>query len=167
MTLFLGANHGSTPVLSRMKYSQRDSIHTEGTDPLEVVVESSSSSPNSSIASQPKELIVEENTDCELLCVKVRVKGSSDLYIGSFYSPPDKTDPEYLQCLQTTINRIPTDKAAHLWLGGDFNLPDINWEEETVAPYGSYSTLSNQLLTVMRDSFLDQVVMKPTSLKHS
>ena len=115
-------------------------------------------------SSQPEELIVEENTDCELLWVKVRVKGSSDLYIGSFYRPPDKTDPEYLQCLQTTINRIPRDKGAHLWLGGDFNLPDINWEVETVAHYGSYSTLSNQLLTVMRDSFLDQVVMEPTRI---
>ena len=42
-------------------------------------------------SSQPEELIIEENTDCELLWVKVKVKGSSDLYIGSFYRPPDKT----------------------------------------------------------------------------
>ena len=87
--------------------------------------------------------MIDDNRDCELIWVKVKVQGSSDLYIGSFYRPPDKTDPEYLQHLQSTINMIPTDKVAHLWLGGDFNLPGINWEEENVTPYASYSTLSN------------------------
>ena len=94
-----------------------------------------------------------------MLWVKVKVTGTSDLYVGLFYRPPDKTDPEYLQHLQATLNRIPTDKGAHLWLGGDFN---INWEEECTTPHASNSTQSNQLLTIMRDSFLDQVVSKPT-----
>ena len=67
----------------------------------------------------------------------VAKNGMGCFVLGCFVLHSDKTDPEYLQCLQTTINRIPTDKGAHLWLGGDFNLPDINWEEETVAPYGS------------------------------
>ena len=74
---------------------------------------------------QPEELMVEASSDCEAAWVKIKVQGSSDLYVGSFYRPPDKTNPEYLQELQSIMSRIPTDKGVHLWLGGDFNLPDI------------------------------------------
>ena len=115
-------------------------------------------------SSRPEELLIDDNVDCELVWAKVKVQGSSDLYIGSFYRPPDKTDAEYLQHLQSTLSRIPTDKGAHLWLGGDFNLPDINWEEENVNSYASNSFSCNQLLTIMKDSFLDQVVMEPTRI---
>ena len=73
---------------------------------------------------QPEELTVDLNVDCEAVWVKVKVQGSSDPYIGSFYRPPDKTNPEYLQELQSIMRRIPTDKGAHLWLGGDFNFLD-------------------------------------------
>ena len=79
---------------------------------------------------QMEELIVDSSSDCEVVWVKVKVKGTSDLYIGSFYRSTDKNNPEYQQQLHSLLNRIPTDKGAHLWLGGDFNLPDINWEDE-------------------------------------
>ena len=91
-------------------------------------------------SSEPEELRVDSGTDCEAVWAKVN--GSSDLYIGSFYRPPDKTSPDYLQHLQSRLSRIPTDKCAHLWIGGDLNLPDINWEEETVLPYATSATVS-------------------------
>ena len=62
------------------------------------------------------------------------------------------------------MSRIPTDKGAHLWLGGDFNLPDITWEEESVVPYATNSAVSNQLLTIVKDMYLDQVVTEPTRI---
>ena len=96
-------------------------------------------------SSEPEELRVDSGTDCEVAWAKVKVKGSGDLYIGSFYRPPDKTSPDYLQRLQSRLSRIPTDKVAHLWIGGDFNLHDINWEEETVLPYATSATVSNQM----------------------
>ena len=52
--------------------------------------------------------------------------------------------------------------GAHLWIGGDFNLGDINWEKETVNEYATNGTQCNQLLTITKDTFLDQVVQEPT-----
>ena len=47
---------------------------------------------------------------------------------------------------------------------GDFNLPDITWEEESVIPYETNSAVSNQLLTIVKDMYLDQVVTEPTRI---
>ena len=113
---------------------------------------------------QPEELMVEASSDCEAVWVKIKVQSSSDLYVGSFYRPPDKNNPEYLQELQSIMSHIPTDKGAHLWLGGDFILPDITWEEESVVPYAINSAVSNQLLTIVKDMYLDQVVTEPTRI---
>ena len=103
---------------------------------------------------QPEKLLVEASSDCETVLVKIKVQGSSDLYVGSFSRPPDKNKAEYLQELQSIMSRIPTDKGAHLWLGGDFNLPDITWEEESVVPYATNSAVSNQHLTIVKDMYI-------------
>ena len=78
---------------------------------------------------EPEELQVDK--DCDLVWTRVKVRGTKDLYIGSCYRPPDKHDKEYLEHLQSYLSRIkiPTHNGAHLWLGGDFNLADIDWKE--------------------------------------
>ena len=65
---------------------------------------------------EPDEL--KAGDDCELVWAKLKVQDSKDLYIGSFYRPPDNNDPEYLDQLQKFISRVPTENGAHLWLGG-------------------------------------------------
>ena len=47
---------------------------------------------------------------------------------------------------------------------GDFNLPNITWEEESVIPYATNSAVSNQLLTIVKDMYRDQVVTEPTRI---
>ena len=102
-------------------------------------------------SNEPEELKADSNS-CELVWSKVKIIGCNDLYIGSFYRPPNRTDPDYISNLQSYLSRIPTSNGAHLWLGGDFNLPDINWEDENVKPYASNGTLCNQLLSTVKDS---------------
>jgi hypothetical protein len=45
------------------------------------------------LSSEPSELKSEETS--EQLWIKLQIKGSPDLYIGSFYKPPKITDEEY------------------------------------------------------------------------
>ena len=70
----------------------------------------------------------------------------------------------YLEHLQSKLARIPTYKGAHLWIGGDFNLPDINWDDESVLPYATCSSVSKQLLNLAKDAYLDQMVTQPTRI---
>ena len=78
----------------------------------------------------PEELKVFQ--DCELVWAKMKVQGSKDLYVGSFYKPPKIHGKEYLDTLNSYLARIPTHNGAHLWIGGDFNLADIDWESECI-----------------------------------
>ena len=84
------------------------------------------------------------------------------MFIGSFYRPPDENDPEYIGHLQTCLARIPV--GAHAWIGGDFNLGDINWETESVKQYANKSGLCNQILTIAKDNYLEQMVIEPTRI---
>ena len=111
---------------------------------------------------EPEEL--KAGDECELVWAKLKVQGSKDPYIGSFYRPPENHDPECLNNLQKYIARIPTHNGAHLWIGGDFNLADIDWNDECVKPYPSHGPQCQQLLTISRDAFLTQMVAEPTRI---
>ena len=76
---------------------------------------------------------------------------------GIIYRPPDMNDQEYLSQLNTFLSRKPV--CAHTCIGGDFNLGHIYWEAEV-----NKSRLCQQLLTISRDNFLDQMVTEPTRI---
>ena len=94
--------------------------------------------------------------------VHVQIPEATQLYIGSLYRPHDQNDPAYLDQLNTCLSRIPV--GAHTWLGGDFNLEDIDWETETVKPNPYKSRLCHQLLQISKDHYLDQLVLEPTRI---
>ena len=60
------------------------------------------------------------------------------------------------------MSKIPT--GAHTWIGGDFNLGDIDWTTESVKQYANKSGLCHQLLQISKDHFLDQMVLEPTRI---
>ena len=49
-------------------------------------------------------------------------------------------------------------------LSGDFNLPDIYWDEENVKLHASNNSVCNQLLTIAKDAYLIQIVTQPTRI---
>ena len=50
--------------------------------------------------------VPELEMDCELVCIKLPIVGCKTLYLGSFYRPPDITDLEYLDQLNSSLKRI-------------------------------------------------------------
>ena len=111
---------------------------------------------------EPEELKVVQ--DCELVWAKVKVQGSKYLYVGSFYKPHKIHEKKYLDTLNSYLARIPTHNGAHLWIGGDFNLADIDWESECIKPYPTNGTQCEQLLPIAKDTIFEQVVKEPTSV---
>ncbi|CAG2204419.1 unnamed protein product [Mytilus edulis] len=55
---------------------------------------------------------------------------SKKITLASYYRPPNRTDNEYLEYTQDEFNRLKNStKKNILIIGGDFNIPDINWEQ--------------------------------------
>jgi hypothetical protein len=94
----------------------------------------------------------------------LQIKGSPDLYIGSFYKPPKITDEEYLTHLEKNIYRIRQSQNANIWLGGDFNLGGIDWDTYSIKNKAQNTKQCKQLLDIYQNNYLEQVVTKPTDI---
>lgn len=110
---------------------------------------------NSLIASTEVDL----QTDCESVWISIQVKGLSPVYIGAFYRP-QSTDRDYILEIDTALSRIP--QNASVWLLGDFNLPDIDWDTVSFKPGGRYPAISKLMVDITNDHNLHQVVKEPT-----
>ena len=151
---WLNSQHLSTAIFPKgFKVYRKDRVNTAGGGVFIMVSEKF-------ISSEPEELKIDAY--CEMVWVHVQIPGATQLYIGSLYRPPDQNDPAYLDQLNTCLSRIPV--GAHTWLGGNFNLGDIDWETETVKPNPYKSGLCHQLLQISKDHFLDQLVLEPTRI---
>ncbi|XP_072014761.1 uncharacterized protein [Amphiura filiformis] len=102
------------------------------------------------------------NTNCEIVWAQVQLVGSKTLTIGSFYRPPDKNDVKYLQELHESISKIKNPNSGIIWLGGDFNLGNIDWPTQSVLPGPNPKSVCYQMIDIMNNFNLDQIVIEPT-----
>jgi len=76
-------------------------------------------------------------SECEIVAASVKLAGSSDLIICSVYRPPNSS-LEYLQALCKDLEHLIEEYSdSPVWIGGDMNLPNIDWQNN-VAKSGSY-----------------------------
>jgi len=102
----------------------------------------------------------EMDVDAELIWAKLQITGSKVLYIGSFYRQP-RTGPDYLDHISSSLNKL-ADKDATIILGGDFNLPDIDWQQSIVKSSSTRALLHQSMLDIATDHGLEQIVQNPT-----
>ena len=69
--------------------------------------------------------------------------------------------------LRESLSRIKLTKNSQIWLAGDFNFPDVNWDTLSVKPGGAYVGLSRQMIEIANDFGLEQVVREPTIGKNT
>jgi len=96
----------------------------------------------------------------EHLWVQVRLRGRDKLLIGGIYRSPSsdpKSSTEHLaQLLQVVTGTSPT----HLVIAGDFNYPEIDWEQATSCANDAHP--SHLFLRCVHENLLYQHVFKPT-----
>ena len=92
------------------------------------------------------------STSCELCLVELKLKNTKHQTIGSFYMP--HRDIATLKNLKTSLEPL---KHKNLFICGDFNCPDINWENGNVANGANDRLVQEELLTLTQDYCLTQV----------
>ena len=113
--------------------------------------------------------IVDIKSDAELLWIEVQLKNQRKLLLSTFYRPPS-SDDEYLKLFDASLLDIRTRTANNpnhtIIVGGDFNLPDINWEHNCVSASSSKKKLHDSFLSTLADHNLSQMVTEPTREDH-
>ena len=102
---------------------------------------------------------------CELVVLKVEVWKSAPIYIVSFYRPTDR-NPIPLKDLQAELEKLFNRKSTpKLLLCGDFNVPDISWQNYSIDDNPQYGLPVNEAMLDLVERFhLEQLVQVPTRL---
>ena len=107
-----------------------------------------------------------EKDDCELTWAEVQSKDSNLIYIGAYYRPPRSKEISLSQ-LESSIDSIKKDHPnAILIVGGDFNLPSIDWVTVATKPGATPKTQHDQLVDMMFDHNMQQMNLEPTRGKN-
>ena len=106
--------------------------------------------------------IISENlnitTDTESVYASVTLDTSMKLIIGALYRPPSSS-VEYMDNMCTTIESLVAKyKNAIYWLGGDLNLPDINWTTQSIDGNANTKAINQRLIDCAQQSGLEQMV---------
>lgn len=65
-----------------------------------------------------------QSSSCETVWCRIILTDGTSLAVGSFYRPPGSNSPQPLYELNNVLLSL---DATYIVLGGDFNLPNINW----------------------------------------
>ena len=104
-------------------------------------------------------------SEVEIIWAKLHLTKAKPVYICSFYRPPGSAC-ECLHCLRESIYKIINKEgpSCRVVLAGDFNLPDICWEDglgciKTSPAYGN--KINNLFINILNDFALEQQVKEP------
>ena len=96
---------------------------------------------------------------CESIWCSVNLPGNMSLLLGCVYRSPSSS-PSNNEQLCKLVAEIASRKEQHLFLGGDFNYPDIDWSNWYADCSDEHP--AQQFLTATQDFFLAQHVLYPT-----
>ena len=103
----------------------------------------------------------EYSSDHESLWIQIQEAKGPNIIVGAFYRPP-RNDRENLLSFSQVINNVTRTTQGTIILGGDFNLPGVDWHTNTVKSYAQTPSLCALLLDIVQDNGLTQLVHEPT-----
>ena len=102
---------------------------------------------------------IEIAKNIELISGAVKLRNEKKVIIAAYYRPPNRTDIDYTSKSQEEFFKLRQKvKQNILIIGGDFNLPDIDWESETIVGNQYPHPVSQSLLDFVAEGNMEQQV---------
>ena len=101
------------------------------------------------------------DTPCELIWVQLHTSNHQNIILGTFYRSPN-SPPSVLDDLSDSVQQIKRQfPNASILLGGEFNIPGIDWPSCSLTCSYLSITLRESLITFAQDFLLEQIITKP------
>ena len=102
-----------------------------------------------------------KSTNQNFIAVKIETF-QKPIVLCAVYWPP-KSDLQYLHQIGEDLKAINTKfKTNSIWCGGDFNLPDIDWNMNIITGHQYPKILNETFLDMINDLHLEQLIDFPT-----
>ena len=102
------------------------------------------------------------DSDCEIVWSKLQFPREKSIYVGTFYRPIHSDLPSLCE-LEKSLQKIGKDCDSNsLLLAGDFNQPNIDWNQNTISGSNASSEAAKILLDVANSHNFTQLVQSPT-----
>ena len=104
----------------------------------------------------------------EIVWAKLTIKNTSPVYLGSYYRPSSNYAKDSISGLKAGLEYI-NDKViknntrSAIFLGGDFNTANIDWDTSVVKPANTYMKgLAENLIATLSEHDLEQMQRQPS-----
>ena len=105
---------------------------------------------------------ISQSKDSETIFCKIKLKNRKPLIIGSIYRPPNYDFLASQKIIEEIFSLSRRFKGAVFWLGGDFNIPDINWKNQDIVGNQYDKEINTSFLEMSHDLGFSQIVDVPT-----
>ena len=99
----------------------------------------------------------------ESVWVEIKLKGKDKLLLGCVYRSPNSPSENNSKLISGIESVCALKDYSHVLLCGDFNLPDINWNQETTS--ASENHVSFKFLESVKNCYFTQHVIEPTHFR--
>ena len=101
--------------------------------------------------------------DTELISGRININQKKKAIITCLYRPPNRIDQQTANnAIQDITDLRKKHKSSIFILGGDFNLPDIDWKNYTIQGTQTSRDINNAFLEMAANLNIQQLVDKPT-----
>ena len=102
------------------------------------------------------------NINVETIFCKISLQDRRPIVVGSVYRPPDTGRETCSAICGDIMSASLANKRAVFWVGGDFNLPDINWKDEQISGKNNPLEINQTFFDTIKDLGLSQIIDSPS-----
>lgn len=102
------------------------------------------------------------DNDTELIAIKIETNTSTPLIVFSCYRPPNNNQNALEEICNTVRKVVISNPNAACWFAGDINLPDINWESNSVSGNQYPKAINDSFINMVYDLGFEQIVTEKT-----
>ena len=105
------------------------------------------------------------NSNCEIVWTKIHFARNKSIFFASYYRPPSDHLAS-LEALQASLTKLYRSQknTPNVVIAGDFNLPDIDWDNQQTTNTRTASK-HNKLLEIISEFGLQNMVNDPTRIE--